>query len=1119
MKRFLILTSVLILLCGTLFAGEVTIDYSFDRPDISQVRIGGTDYDRITMNNAPTGGYVGHPALPSRGARILLPMGTEVASVHIITGEKVFLGKDYFVEPVSRPVKLSADPGIIVYPEPDEAIYGANGPYPGARFENIRTQNFRGYDILFLKLNPMEFIPATGELYYYPDMQVIVTTTAANKELSMFRGLADDDAEVRAKVDNPEAADTFLGAMKSGMRAYSMMIITPAEFAPSFQPLIDYHDSTGAPCMLYTVEEIGATTADDFRNFISARYGKDGFNYVLLGGDDDIIPSPNLYVDSDPNGGGEVETDMPGDLFFGCLNGTWNYDGDSYWGEPTDGTGGGDVDLVAEVYCGRASVGSVAEADRFVSKTIQYLSTTPSTLPKVLLVGEHLGFGGDSEYAGNTMEELEDGSDAHGYTTVGIPTGEFDIDELFERDWPGNDWPQSELTSRINDGLHIVNHLGHGSPDYAMKLYNPDVMSTLTNTDHIFVYSQTCLAGHFDGTDCWAETITIKTDYGAFAVVMNARYGWGDYNTTDGPSQRFNREFWDAVYNPAENMREIGRANQDSKEDNLYRLDEECMRWCYYELNVFGDPMVAIKSADGIAFNYPDGLPELLSPGTDTMITVNVVATGNGVPVSGTGQMHYSINDAPFVTVNMTEGLPHEYTVMLPAVGCDESLRYYFSAEEATLGRIADVNPENAHSPIIATAVINAFEDDFESDLGWVISGGSWNRGTPTGGGGEYGEPDPSSAYGGSNVLGYNLNGDYTNSMPEYHVTSPTIDCSGLSGAHLSFWRWLGVEQPSYDHAYIRISTNGSAWTTVWENSGTISDEEWTQIDLDISAYADGQPTVYIRFTMGTTDSGWRYCGWNIDDLSVYGYVCDFAPLAIATPSLPDWTAGFEYSRQLQATGGVGVKTWVDKNNDLVGSGLSLSTDGIITGIPSASGPVSFTAEVTDEDFTTVEKPFAFTINPAIAIMTEELPPATIGEEYSHQMTCTGGTGDHIWSDMHGDLNGSGLSLSETGLISGTPLIVSRFDLTICVTDNVGCAADKPMSLIINPDYMCGDANSDEVINVADAVFIVNYVFKGGAAPDPLAAADANSDGDANLADCVFIINYVFKGGEAPACP
>ena len=40
-----------------------------------------------------------------------------------------------------------------------------------------------------------------------------------------------------------------------------------------------------------------------------------------------------------------------------------------------------------------------------------------------------------------------------------------------------------------------------------MKFYNGDVLSDLNNTDLIFVYSQTCLAGHFDNDECWAETI------------------------------------------------------------------------------------------------------------------------------------------------------------------------------------------------------------------------------------------------------------------------------------------------------------------------------------------------------------------------------------------------------------------------------------------------------------------------------------------------------------------------------------------------------------------------------------------------------------------------------------
>ncbi len=67
--------------------------------------------------------------------------------------------------------------------------------------------------------------------------------------------------------------------------------------------------------------------------------------------------------------------------------------------------------------------------------------------------------------------------------------------------------------------------------------------------------------------------------------------------------------------------------------------------------------------------------------------------------------------------------------------------------------------------------------------------------------------------------------------------------------------------------------------------------------------------------------------------------------------------------------------------------------------------------------------------------------------------------------------------------------------------------------------YVCGDANGDSNNDVADAVFLINYVFKGGPAPDPIEAGDANGDGETNIADGVYVINYVFKGGPEPVCP
>ncbi len=165
-----------------------------------------------------------------------------------------------------------------------------------------------------------------------------------------------------------------------------------------------------------------------------------------------------------------------------------------------------------------------------------------------------------------------------------------------------------------------------------------------------------------------------------------------------------------------------------------------------------------------------------------------------------------------------------------------------------------------------------------DANPGWSVEG-QWAFGVPTGQGGDHGGPDPTAGHTGSNVYGYNLSGGYSNSMPQRNLTTGAVDCSGLYGVRLAFWRWLGVEQPDYDHATVDVSADGVTWTTVWENPGTVDDTSWTEMDLDISALADNQPAVYLRWTMGPTDGGWTYCGWNVDDVTIKGLPLVEGPL------------------------------------------------------------------------------------------------------------------------------------------------------------------------------------------------------------------------------------------------
>ena len=173
---------------------------------------------------------------------------------------------------------------------------------------------------------------------------------------------------------------------------------------------------------------------------------------------------------------------------------------------------------------------------------------------------------------------------------------------------------------------------------------------------------------------------------------------------------------------------------------------------------------------------------------------------------------------------------------------------------------------------IDATTLLYSFSMD--SDPGWNIEG-DWAFGQPTGDGSHAG--DPGSGHTGDNVYGYNLAGDYTNNMPEYHLTTTALDCSDLFEVELRFQRWLGVERSAFDHATLSVSNNGTDWTEIWSNpNGIMSESEWTPVAYNISAVADDQPTVYLRWTMGTTDNSTTYPGWNIDDVEIWAV--DLAP-------------------------------------------------------------------------------------------------------------------------------------------------------------------------------------------------------------------------------------------------
>jgi hypothetical protein len=316
----------------------------------------------------------------------------------------------------------------------------------------------------------------------------------------------------------------------------------------------------------------------------------------------------------------------------------------------------------------------------------------------------------------------------------------------------------------------------------------------------------------------------------------------------------------------------------------------------YLDISI-SDGLAGLSEGNGVDPDfYPTDLSEMGSCGpkppvaengvastlANTPVTIELVATDDGLP-------------EPPALVYIIDALPSHGTLSDPGAGAIGSVPYtlvdggnqvvyepdwWYLGSDNFLFKANDggTPPEGGDSnvAVIAIEVIPpdaelAVSFPLDADPGWS-SEGQWAFGQPTGGGSH--NSDPTSGHTGSNVYGYNLAGDYSNNMPEYALTTGAIDCSRLLESELRFWRWLGVERNAYDHASVEISTDGSSWTTLWENpSSTVSDNDWTPVTLDISNNADGEPTVYLRWVMGPTDGSTTYPGWNIDDIEIWAVV------------------------------------------------------------------------------------------------------------------------------------------------------------------------------------------------------------------------------------------------------
>jgi len=595
----------------------VSVSYTFQAPLVERVG----EYDRVTLPGAlPGQDLPGAPALPVQTARILLPYAGKVDSIQVEAADGVALAGEYRIEPAQALIPSFAAPGAA--PPPDPAIYTSDAPFPGEFYTFLSVQRLDGYAILLLQLHPVQYVPQTGRLTYYPHLTINVRVAdSPDKSARASVVVPSGEARVRALVDNPQSVTAYTAAasvagsdprpaavasLVSPADPCDYVIVTSQALSSTFQTLADWKTSKGVVARIYTTEAIyaeyaGRDNAEKLRNFIVDAHTvwaatAHPLRYVLLGGDTEVVPIRLVQATSSSS------SIMPVDMYYAGLDGDWDADGDGVYGESaTSGSANGEeIDFFAEVYVGRMPVETAAEAGDAIAKTLRYEQNPAADyLDRALWLGQKLD---DTTWGGDSKDLISNLAPQYNVTSLYARDGTYTTDKVI---------------AAMNSGVHLVNFDGHGN--WSCCPLERSQINGLTNENPFLFYNLGCNTAQFDGSgeEAVAEYY-VFTEHGAFAYIGNTRSGWYTSGSTNGPGNQLDRLFFDVVVN-TENHN-VGKALQLAKEA-FYPGH----RWSLLTLTLLGDPETPVVT------ELADPVANISSPAGGKTLKQSAVITGTAL--------------------------------------------------------------------------------------------------------------------------------------------------------------------------------------------------------------------------------------------------------------------------------------------------------------------------------------------------------------------------------------------------------------------------------------------------------------------------------------------------------
>lgn len=500
------------------------------------------------------------------------------------------------------------------------------------------------YRYASLLISPFQYEPDSGNLYFADKIQIDFelgkTDNAQTGSSPVERRLLDDFCIASSDAYAPFATASIQGDTPIYPDG-NYLIITSNSLAQAFQKLIDWKSIKGFHSEIVTVETINSTYSGTslplkIKECIKQKSETENFSYILLGGDDTIVPAVGCYGKVIFNDGPLVDKKIPCDLFYACMSGQfdWDKNRNGILGETSDG-----IDMTPSVFLSRLPIRTAEEAVIYIDNLISY-ECNPSSFLKdkaILMSGVEMFFK-SMAIDGKYKSDAELYGD-HLFNTSIKPFSDCRLMKFYDyfSDVPGleDEWPNFEtLPKALSMGYPFVSIFTHGSPSAwgfnGSDFYTDDV-SEISASNWSIITTIACNTNAFDSAaypdpahyaePCLSETFIRSPNTKVLAYLGCSREGiaYVDSEYSLWPSGHYNDEFYRRLFSSEINGISFGELVTKAKMNYIgSSINNELYRWIQFGLNPMGDPEMPVYK------EIPDRIKDVSIKYENSSISVNL---------------------------------------------------------------------------------------------------------------------------------------------------------------------------------------------------------------------------------------------------------------------------------------------------------------------------------------------------------------------------------------------------------------------------------------------------------------------------------------------------------------